>query len=64
MEREFPLEVSLVPDLIARVVKDVLGTAWRMGDSTNNANDDLSDIATYVRRNMKKDYRDIIEDSE
>jgi hypothetical protein len=64
MEREFPLEVSLVPDLIARVVKDVLGTAWRMGDNTNNANDDLSDIATYVRRNMKKDFRDIIEDSE
>jgi len=53
MEREFPLEVSLIPDLIARVVKDALGVAYRPADNANNANDDLNDIASFVRRNMK-----------
>lgn len=61
MEKEFPLEVSLVPDLIARVVKDVLGTAWRPADQKNDASDDLSDIATFVRQNMKKRYNNISE---
>ena len=64
MERDFPLEVALVPDLIARVVKDALGMAWKTSDSNNNANDDLADIATYVRKNMKKSYRDLVESNE
>ena len=64
MERDFPLEVALVPDLIARVVKDALGMAWKTSDSNNNANDDLADIATYVRQNMKKNYRDLVESNE
>ena len=64
MERDFPLEVALVPDLIARVVKDALGMAWKTSDSNNNANDDLADIATYVRQNMKKSYRDLVESNE
>lgn len=64
MEKDFPLEVALVPDLIARVVKDALGMAWKTSDSNNNANDDLADIATYVRQNMKKSYRDLVESNE
>ena len=64
MERDFPLEVALVPDLIARVVKDVLGMAWRASDGKNNASDDLADIATYVRQNMKKSFRDLVESNE
>lgn len=64
MEREFPLEVSLVPDLIARVVKDVLGTAWRPADKTNDGDDSLSDIAAFVRRAMKKDFNNTIEENE
>ena len=64
MERDFPLEVALVPDLIARVVKDVLGMAYRPADPHNNANDDFADIATYVRQNMKKSYKDLVEGNE
>ena len=64
MERDFPLEVALVPDLIARVVKDALGMAYRPADNTNSANDDLAEIATYVRQNMKKGYRDLVEGNE
>lgn len=61
MEQEFPLEYSLIPGLIAMVVKDILGTAWRMADNRNDANDDLADIANYVRLNMKKRYNNVIE---
>lgn len=64
MEREFPLEVALIPDLIARVVKDALGVAYRPADSHNDANDDLSDIAAFVRRNMKNQYQKQIEGEE
>lgn len=61
MEREFPLEVALAPDLIARVVRDVLGMYYRPFDDKNNAADDLGDILTYVRKNMKSDYQKQIE---
>lgn len=61
MEQEFPFEYAMIPDLIARVVKDILGTAWRPADQKNNASDDLADIVTFVRRNMKKRYNNIAE---
>lgn len=64
MEREFPLEVSLIPDLIARVVRDALGVAYRPADNANNANDDLNDIATFVRRNMKSQFAKQIDGEE
>lgn len=61
MEQEFPFEHAMIPDLIARVVKDILGTAWRPADQKNNASDDLADIATFIRQNMKKKYNNIAE---
>lgn len=64
MEQEFPFEYDMVPDLIARVVKDILGTAWRPADQKNDASDDLADIATFVRENMKKRYNNIAEGEE
>lgn len=64
MEKEFPLEVALAPDLIARVVRDALGMAYRPADPKNNALDDLADIATYVRQNMKNRYQKAIEGDE
>lgn len=64
MDLEFPMEVSLVPDLIARVVRDALGTLWRPADQRNNAVDDLADIATFVRQNMKNRYQKQLEGDE
>lgn len=61
MERDFPLEVMLVPDLIARVVKDALGIQYRPADKENNAADDLSAIATFIRHNMKSNLQKQIE---
>lgn len=61
MEKDFPLEIALVPDLIARVVKDALGVAYRPSDVHNNSTDDLADIVAFVRRNMKNQYQKQIE---
>jgi hypothetical protein len=64
MDQEMPLEYSLIPNLIAFVVKDILGTAWRPADTKNDATDDLHDIATFIRQNMKKRYNNIVEGEE
>lgn len=64
MEQEFPFEYDMIPDLIARVVKDILGTAWRPADKTNDGDDSLSDIAAFVKRAMKKDFNNTIEGEE
>ena len=61
MERDFPLEVMLIPDLIARVVKDALGIQYRPADRENNAADDLATIATFVKNNMKSNLQKQIE---
>lgn len=53
---ELPLEDALITQLMALVIKDVLGAAYRPKDSTNNANDDLADIAAFVRQNIKDKY--------
>lgn len=64
MEEEFPMEFVLIPDLIIRVVKDVLGMAWRMSDNKNDAADALADISNYIRQNMKKKYNNLLEGGE
>jgi hypothetical protein len=52
----FPLEESLIPNLIQMVVKDLLPASYRPEDSTNNANDDLATLAGYLSRLLKKPY--------
>lgn len=59
MDRDFPLEDALITQLLSLVIKDVLGAAWRPKDDRNNANDDLADLANFVRNYMKKDYNDV-----
>jgi hypothetical protein len=49
MLEDFPMEYTLIPELITRVVKEILGVAWRPADKTNNATDELHDIATFIR---------------
>lgn len=56
LEKEFPLEDDLITQLLALVIKDVIGAAWRPMDSKNNAADELADIASFVRQNMKQDH--------
>ena len=53
LDRDFPLEDSLIPPMIELVVKELLGAEYRPEDNINNANDDLGDLATYISRNAK-----------
>lgn len=53
LDEVFPIREYLVPSLIELVVKDLVGAKYHPSDTQNNANDDLSDIATFVRRQMK-----------
>ena len=55
-EREFPIEDALQTQLINLVLRDILGAAYRPADKFNSADDELNDIATFIRQNMKKGY--------
>lgn len=60
LDREFPLEDALITQLISLVVKEIIGAVWRPADKQNNANDDLAEIANFVRNYMKKPYNNTI----
>lgn len=53
IDRVFPIEDSLVSPLIELTVKELLGAEYRPEDSTNNAFDDLSNLANFLQRNTK-----------
>lgn len=53
LDMEFPIRDYLVPPLIEMVVKDLTGAAYKPKDTTNSASDDLSELASFVRQNMK-----------
>ena len=55
MDADFPLETDLIPQMIELIVKELLGVNYRPKDNVNNSSDDLADIASFVRRNMKSD---------
>lgn len=55
-DEKCPIEESLVAPLIKSVIADLLNFEYRPQDPENNANDDLSDIARFIRQNMKDKY--------
>lgn len=55
LDKKFPLEDALIPQLLEMVLKDILGVSYRPKDDINNANDDLSDLASFIRRNIKSE---------
>lgn len=61
LDMEFPIRDYLVPTLIELCVKDILGTAYRPKENENNAKDDLSDIVSFIRRNMNNSLQQQIE---
>ena len=62
MDADFPIRDYLVPALIELVVKELVGANYRPKDTANDATDDLADIATFLRRNMKSAFQKQIED--
>lgn len=53
MDAEFPIKGDLVPSLLELVVKELVGAEYRPSEQLNNANDDLSDLVAFIRRNAK-----------
>lgn len=62
LDKEFPIEDSLISPLIELVLKELAGPAWKPQDDTNNASDDLANLANFLRSNTKGDLQKQIED--
>ena len=61
LDREFPIESALVPPLIEFVVKELLGAEYRPKDDSNDANDALADLATFLKLNTKSNLAKALE---
>lgn len=57
LDRDFPLEEGLASTVIELTVKYLSGAVYRGKDTENNASDDLSDIASFIKRNMKNSFQ-------
>lgn len=53
LDTPFPLEEGLVTTLIEMATKFLSGSIYKPVDPTNNSSDDLSEIASFLRQNMK-----------
>ncbi len=62
LDKEFPIEDSLISPLIELVLKELAGPAWKPQDDTNNASDDLANLANFIRRSTKNNVQQQIED--
>lgn len=61
LEAEFPIRDYLVPTLLELCIKDITGAAYKPKEDTNNAKDDLADIASFIRYNTKSNLQQQIE---
>lgn len=61
MEEQFPMEVALIPTLLEVTMKELAGPSWRPYDDLNNANDDLSKLASFLARNAKSNLQKAID---
>lgn len=62
LDTRFPLDEYLIPQCIQLTVKELIGAVYRPKDYKNDAADDLSDIMSFIRRNMKSNLQKQIED--
>jgi hypothetical protein len=53
LDKTFPLEDELVGQVIKYIVAELSPVTHAPADDTNNASDDLSDLATYIKLNAK-----------
>lgn len=62
LDREFPIEELLVPSVLELVLKDLTNGIYKPTDTTNDAQDALSDLAGFLRRNMKSQFQKQIDE--
>lgn len=61
LDMPFHLEEALIPQVIQLVVSELSGAIYKPKDPENNASDDLADLATFLRSNIKSDLQKQIE---
>ena len=61
LDTPFPLEEGLVTTLIEMATKFLSGSIYKPADPANNASDDLSEIASFLRQNLKSNMQKQIE---
>ena len=61
LDKIFPLEEALVPTLIELIVNEIKKATYSPEDQANNAEDDLADMISFIRRNMKSNLQKQIE---
>ena len=57
LDAQFPMEESLVPPLVELIVKELSAFKYQAEDSENNAKDDLSNLAAYIRQQVAEGRR-------
>lgn len=55
LDRNFPLDGDLVPQLIELLVKELTAAAWRQQSSINNSSDDLANLVHWIKSQTKSD---------
>jgi len=53
LDTPFPLEEGLVTTLIEMAVKFLSGSIYKPKDTDNDASDNMSEIAAFLRQNLK-----------
>lgn len=61
LDKTFPMEESLIPQLIDTVVKFMTSGLYKPEDTENNAKDDLATMMAFIRNNMKSNLQKQIE---
>lgn len=64
LDTKFPLEEAFIPQVVELTIKELYAGTLRPADTINNASDDLSDIAAYIKKNMKSSFQKQLEDDE
>lgn len=56
LDTEIPIEETLLIPLLEAVITELKSAIYTPQDPANNANDDLADVAAFIRQNMKDRY--------
>lgn len=62
LDETFPIEDILIPSILELVMKDLTNGVYKPSDNTNDAQDALSDLAGFLRRNMKSQFQKQIDE--
>lgn len=62
LDMNYPLEEGLIPAVNELILKELTAAIYKPADTVNNAKDDLADIMSFVRRNMKSQFQKQVEE--